>query len=114
MEVPAGTEGFQVVFVRANVNEAAIGFDLHRRRITLAGRDEGVLRGLLATLQATGGAEVKQNQVLLLNRWPAAQFSYIFRDGVLLAESAPTLSLRVTAEDAARNVGVATAGPKFR
>ena len=113
MEVPAGTESFQVVFERKNVDEAAIVFDLERQRITLVGRDESTLRGLLATVRGNGGAAVTQNQALLLNRWQGQQYSYAFRNGVLLEESAPTLRLKVTAQDAAHNVGITTAAPTF-
>lgn len=51
----------------------------------------------MATCQSL--TKVTQNQVLLLNRWPGQQFSYAFRDGVLLGQSAPTLRLKVTARD---------------
>ena len=113
IETPTGTDTFAVSFLRLDVDESAILFDLNTRRITLIGRDEGIMRGVLATLRGNGGATVAQNQVLLLNRWPGQQLSYAFRDGVLLGLSAPTLRLKVTATDAAHNVGSATAIPTF-
>ena len=81
MEAPTGTENFVISFSKVDADEAAIVFDLDRRRITLVGRDEPTVLGLLATLRGNGGATVSQNQVLLLNRWSGQQFSYAFRDG---------------------------------
>jgi hypothetical protein len=84
------------------------------------------MRARLAQILVDDGAAVAQSQLVRLVRrgddddhhghgWPRTRqkFTFVYRDGLLIREKAPTLVLKVTATDDSGNVGTATAVPVF-
>jgi len=113
MEIPTGTEGFEIEFELRGGEEATVKFDIEKRRITLEGSDEAAMRSLLAKILAEGGVVVTQGQELRLHLEEKPRFEFIFSGGVLIREKAPQPSLKVTARDAAGNQTTATATAVF-
>jgi uncharacterized repeat protein (TIGR01451 family) len=135
MAIPDGADGFHVRPRRYDDDDedddddsdgdGKIVIDYDRRLITLRG-DVGAMRARLAQILVDDGAAVAQSQLVRLVRrgddddhhghgWPRTRqkFTFVYRDGLLIREKAPTLVLKVTATDDSGNVGTATAVPVF-
>lgn len=125
MSIPAGAEGFRVVFDDdggIDGGDEKIIFDYKTQRITLAGGDRIALQNLLAGILVRGGVPVASGQQLRLHLQPAGdgnqqdgsrRFEFTFRGGVLVGEKAATLTLLVTGADRAGNSATAAATPVF-
>jgi hypothetical protein len=130
MAIPVGAEAFAVRF--SNVvgededgdasGDERITFDSDRRVITLEGGDEAALRTRLAQILADGGVAVEDGQRLDLRLRETSghsasntlgRYQFTFEQGVLTAQRAPSLVLRVTATDDGGNGATATAVPVF-